>query len=118
MREKIVVLTVVLLTIVLSGCAEFLHPEREKFVGSWSGYQGQTAINIDFFSDGTFIVSVSWVISSSLEGMYEIRDEKLVLDLGDGYAISYNYEFRNIHGENNCLELISGVDQNIILYRA
>ena len=95
MQKQIVIMGVaILLFIGLSGCNEVsntIHPENNKFVGTWSGTVpalGIDEISIQLFSNSTFTIG-------TLCGAWNIEDDKLVLTFDDGGLLVYLYIFSN-----------------------
>lgn len=94
----------------MSGCQEVTNSfpsEEGRFVGTWEN--NSTKSTITFFSDGT--CSSSDILPySGLRGVWEIKDDKLVITHEHGIIIStYDYYFsennsklhlKNVGGEN------------------
>ena len=80
MKKHLIVIgmTLVLLTVVFSGCEETDNPsgsEKDRFVGTWYLTTGGTLI---LFSDGTY-TAISDDGGGSISGEWELKDNKLVL---------------------------------------
>jgi hypothetical protein len=111
MNKNLIILSIFILLICvgLSGCQEVTNSypsDESRFVGTWkaSQYEYHT-----FFSDGTCLSSDILPISG-LRGMWEIKEEKLVITHEHSIINStYDYYFsennsklhlKNIGGEN------------------
>jgi len=92
MKKQLVIIGIVaiLVTVGLSGCNQVsntLNPDKNKFVGTWTGQN--SVYNFAFFSDGTGsfgLYSLTW----------DIKDGKLVMVTSDqSVTMSYSYAFSN-----------------------
>lgn len=96
MNKKIVVIGIFILTIVvgLSGCinndniVEDENNELNNFLGTWKTDSYVTLKTLTFFSDGTGS-------SSSVSIYWDLKDDKLVIDLLNGLRYTYDYTFTN-----------------------
>ena len=107
--KKVTILLIALMVIsvgFLSGCNEasnILSGEKNKFVGTWKG----SYFSITFFSDG----SCSY---SSLGAIWDIKDEKLVITIGNNELVySYDYYFSD---DNTKLHLKSAGEDDYTTY--
>ncbi len=102
MKKQIVFLGVAILLIVvgLSGCFKSDNSELNKFVGKWKHASIQNGVIIEFLSSGKGFYhgeSVEW----------EIKDEKLVVDLIDrNNTLTFDYEFLN----NNQILILTEIE--------
>ena len=116
MNKKLIIfgVAVLLICVGLSGCNELTggqSSEEQKFVGTWksdnpSAPHALAGISkIDFFSDGTF------TSGGFLAGVYDIKDGKLVLTMGEGALVfPFDYYFSN---SGNRLTLIDTNDNSL-----
>jgi hypothetical protein len=90
----LIIFTFIILTGLLSGCAENkLSEEEEKFIGTWEAFSEyfQTTITMTFHSDGTFT-------QGEINRNWEVKNDLLVLTGNvEQETSSYNYYF----SENN-----------------
>ncbi len=123
MSKKLIIIgvAVLLVCVGLSGCFEsnngdYISSEENRFVGTWIASEESSekllGTTITFYSDRN--VHLEWSDEAVLGGTYEIKDEKLTINLVDGEVIKlYNYSFSN----NNQYLTISSIDNTkITLY--
>ena len=89
MKKHLIVsgIIIILLVVGLSGCSEISNPlagnDDSRFVGTWKDEKSAT---ITFFSDGEGSQGVMGFI-------WEIKDDKLVLEMGGDISMVYDYQF-------------------------
>jgi len=121
MKKKLVTvgMTLVLLIVILSGCAS-TKTNEEKILGSWitegSIGQEETAV-FNFFSNATFslelTVNESIVITYTIWETYTITDESIVMIL-EGETETLEYSFSEGDG---ILTLIEDHGEHTVLVR-
>ena len=93
-NKKVIGIGIILLFIVvgLSGCTDDIGTNRpEEFVGTWKGDYNE----ITFFKDGECSMT-------GASGTWEVKEGKLVIELGQEIRIVYSYVFSD---NNQQLEL-------------
>jgi len=108
-KNLVIIATIVLLIIVLSGCNEkdnTVYPEKNKFIGTWQNRTQNITRTISFFSNDSCSLS-----TLNETGTWKLQNSTLIMKFPVSYlTYIFDYTFSN---NNRTLSLSSALGTSI-----
>jgi hypothetical protein len=93
MKKTLFLILILIFNLILTGCIDN-DSDFDKFIGSWDTVVDDVNLSHTrtFYSNKTYVIDYGDTV---FFGIWEINNEKLVIDYDDGTSSEYDYIFSN-----------------------